>query len=297
MRVSGWLNIDKPLNYSSAKVVSIVKKLLRAKKVGHGGTLDPQATGVLPICLNEATKTVNYIMHDKKSYVFHITFGEERDTGDAEGKVIKICSKIPSLEEIKRVIPNFLGEIQQIPPIYSAIKVDGKRAYELARKGENPELSSRMAEVFDLKCSGFLPVDKKTIECKIECGKGFYIRSFGRDFAGALGSCGYISKLERTKVGIFIKENSISLEQLEKVVKSETIDDCLIPIRESLHGLEEIEMDVKNAKILKNGGFLRKTDYNFREDQVYKVISNNEIVCLVKYDQGCLKPVRVFNLY
>lgn len=216
--INGWLNIDKPLNYSSAKVVAIVKKLLKAKKVGHGGTLDPLATGVLPICINKATKTTEKMMNFDKEYLFNITFGEERSTGDAEGEIIGQNSKIPSEEEIKNNLPKFIGDIEQMPPTYSALKVNGKRAYELARKNETVELKPRNVKVHSFNFIGF--TSENTAQFSIKCGKGFYVRSIGIDFSKALGTVGYISYLRRIAVGPFNQGNIITIEQLKNSIES-----------------------------------------------------------------------------
>ena len=226
--INGWLNIDKPLNYSSAKVVAIVKRLLKAKKVGHGGTLDPLATGVLPICINKATKTVEKMMNFDKEYLFNITFGEERSTGDAEGEVIERNLKIPTEEEIRNNLSKFIGNIEQMPPIYSALKVNGKRAYELARNNDTVELKPRNVIVYNFDFIGF--VSKDTAQFSVKCGKGFYVRSIGIDFSRALGTVGYISYLKRISVGPFNQENMITIEQLKSAIESCEIEKNLLYI-------------------------------------------------------------------
>lgn len=216
-QLNGWLNIDKPQGYSSAKVVAIVKKFLKAKKVGHGGTLDPLATGVLPICVNAATKTTEQIMKCKKSYSFNVTFGENRDTYDAEGSITGTTKKIPTEKEILENLPKFIGTIDQIPPKFSALKVGGKRAYDLARNGENFKLEKRKVEVFKLEFHGFS--DKNIGNFFVECGKGFYVRSLAVDLAESVGSMGYVSKLRRESVGNFNTSNIVELEKFIEIVK------------------------------------------------------------------------------
>lgn len=216
--LNGWLNIDKPLGYSSAKVVAIVKKILKAKKVGHGGTLDPLATGVLPICLNKATKTTEKMMSFEKEYLFEITFGEFRDTYDAEGKVIEKNDKIPAEKEILNIIPNFIGDILQVPPVFSAIKVGGKRACDLVRCNKNVELEARKVKVYSLNFLGF--TSEKTAKFQVKCGKGFYVRSLAVDLAKALNTIGYVSFLRRLSVGCFNQNNIITLEKLEEIAKN-----------------------------------------------------------------------------
>lgn len=226
IEINGWLNIDKPYGFSSAKVVAIVKRLLKAKKVGHGGTLDPLASGVLPICINKATKTTEKTMNFSKEYFFDITFGEERTTADAEGEVIKTSNVIPTENEIKNILNNFIGEIQQTPPIYSAIKVNGKRAYDLARNNQNVELQARLVKVFELNFLGF--ENEKTAKFSVKCGKGFYIRSLAVDISKALNTVGYVSYLRRTEVGIFNKDNMITLEKLKTIYENNELEKYLI---------------------------------------------------------------------
>ncbi len=226
IEINGWLNIDKPYGFSSAKVVAIVKRLLKAKKVGHGGTLDPLASGVLPICINKATKTTEKTMNFSKEYFFNITFGEERTTADAEGEVIKTSNTIPTENEIKNILNKFIGEIQQTPPIYSAIKVNGKRAYDLARNNQNVELQARLVKVFELNFLGF--ENEKTAKFSVKCGKGFYIRSLAVDISKALNTVGYVSYLRRTEVGIFNKDNMITLEKLKTIYENNELEKYLI---------------------------------------------------------------------
>jgi len=226
--INGWLNIDKPFCYSSAKVVAVVKKLLRAKKVGHGGTLDPLATGVLPICINSATKTTERTMNFNKEYLFDITFGEERTTGDAEGQILAQSSKVPTEDEINNILPMFTGNIEQIPPIYSALKVNGERAYKMARDNRAIRLKSRCVVVYSFKFLGF--ISKNTARFLIECGKGFYIRSVGIDLSKSLGTVGYISYLRRLAVGVFNQKNLLTVEEFEKYVKANDIEKYLIHI-------------------------------------------------------------------
>lgn len=226
--INGWLNIDKPLEYSSAKVVAIVKRLLKVKKVGHGGTLDPLATGVLPICINKATKTTEKMMNFDKEYLFNITFGEERSTGDAEGEIIAQNSKIPTEEEIKNNLSKFIGNIEQMPPIYSALKVNGKRAYELARNNQSVELKPRNVIVHSFNFIGF--TSNNTAQFSIKCGKGFYVRSIGIDFSKLLNTVGYISYLRRIAVGTFNQENIITIEQLKNSIELCGIEKNLLHI-------------------------------------------------------------------
>ena len=207
-----WLNIDKTKGYSSAKVVSIVKRILKVKKVGHAGTLDPIATGVLPIAINKATKVIDYVQAEEKDYYAEIKWGEKRDSDDIEGKIKSFAIKRPSNLEIFSIISSFLGQIEQTPPEFSAIKVNGKRSYKLARSGEKVILKSRLIRIKEIRL--IFNNDKK-VGFFIRCSKGTYIRSFARDLAEKLGSFGYISNLRRLKVGNFRCHETISLDKLK----------------------------------------------------------------------------------
>lgn len=226
--LNGWLNIDKPINYSSAKVVAIIKRILNVKKVGHGGTLDPLATGVLPIAINKATKTAEKMMNFDKEYLFEITFGELRTTCDAEGEVIETNSKIPTSDEIINILPKFIGNIKQIPPVYSAIKVNGKRAYDLARSNVAVELKERDVKVYELKFLGF--TNEKTAKFSVKCGKGFYVRSLAVDLSKAVGTLGYISYLRRLSVGLFNENNILTIEKVKELKESGLLEKNLLQI-------------------------------------------------------------------
>jgi tRNA pseudouridine55 synthase len=210
MQESGWLNVNKPINCTSTKIVAIIKRITRAKKVGHGGTLDPLASGVLPICINNATKQVESMMDHRKKYLFNITFGEMRSTYDAEGEVIEKNDYIPKMNQIVDILGNFTGKIEQIPPPFSALKINGARAYDLARKGEEVNLPAREIHIYDIVCNGFL--NENTVEFVVNCGRGCYIRSLGVDISKFLGTVGYVSKIIRQRVGNFDIENSISVD-------------------------------------------------------------------------------------
>ncbi|GMO60474.1 MAG: hypothetical protein Ta2D_05990 [Rickettsiales bacterium] len=212
--MDGWLNINKPVNMTSAVAVAIVKRRLKAKKVGHGGTLDPLAVGVLPICIGKATKETEKIMNFQKEYLFNIKFGETRTTDDRGGEIVEKNSIIPSESEILNTMPKFMGEIEQTPPIYSAIKVNGKRAYQLARQGKKIELKARKVVIYDLIFKGF--VAEKEAQFLVKCSKGFYVRKFGFDFAKKMGALGYISYLERRAVGIFNQSNIVELDDIKE---------------------------------------------------------------------------------
>lgn len=207
-----WLNIDKPIGFSSAKAVAIVKRITGAKKVGHGGTLDPFASGILPIAINKATKTAQNLMDARKKYSFRISFGEFRDTDDVEGKVTETSDKRPSIEEIISALPFFIGKIKQTPSRFSAIKINGQRAYDLARQDIEFEIPPREVEIFSLK---LISLNSDFAEFELECSKGTYIRTISRDICKKLGVCGFVSVLTRTRVGKFFYQNRISLDALK----------------------------------------------------------------------------------
>lgn len=207
-----WINVNKPISCSSARAVAIVKRFSGSKKVGHGGTLDPFASGVLPIALNRATKTSEKIMNCDKSYKFSISWGEFRDTDDIEGKVMESNSKRPSSNEIIATFPHFIGKIKQRPSRFSAIKIDGKRAYELARKDVKFEIQEREITIYSLR---LISNNSSFAEFEVRCAKGTYVRSLARDICTKIGVCGYVSKLERDRVGRFLYSKTISLDLLK----------------------------------------------------------------------------------
>lgn len=204
--VNGWVIVDKPEGMSSAHVVAKIKRLFKAKKAGHGGTLDPLATGVLPIALGEATKTLSYVLDGAKAYRFQLKWGEGRTTDDREGEITKISDKRPNANEIKDILPQFIGHIEQIPPSYSALKVNGKRAYTLAREGQSVSLPPRQIVISSLILLESTP-DTATFE--VSCSKGTYVRSLARDLASKLGTYAHITQLRRLKAGFFHEKDAI----------------------------------------------------------------------------------------
>jgi tRNA pseudouridine55 synthase len=211
--ISGWLIFDKPHGMGSTDAVSLVKRLYRADKAGHAGTLDPLATGILPVALGEATKTVPYLMDERKTYVFTVAWGEERTTDDLEGEVTKRSDKLPSRTDIEAILPCFIGVIQQTPPQFSAVKINGERAYDIARDGEKVEIASREVEVLHLAILEMPDASHTVFE--VECGKGTYVRALARDMGRLLGCYGHISSLRRTSVAPFGEDQSVTQAQLE----------------------------------------------------------------------------------
>src|SRR5690348_15159642 len=210
--VHGWVIVDKPAGMTSTQVVATVKRIFDAQKAGHAGTLDPMATGVLAVALGEATKTVPFVMDARKTYRFSARWGEARDTDDAEGAVIATSDKRPTRAEIERAIPGLVGSILQTPPAYSAVKVEGERAYDLAREGQAVVLAPRQVEIADVRLLG--QPDADTAEFEMNCGKGAYVRAWVRDLAVLLGTVGHVSALRRTAVGPFMAADAIGLEKL-----------------------------------------------------------------------------------
>lgn len=321
-----WLNIYKEQGITSFGVVSKIRKILNIKKVGHGGTLDPFATGVLPIAVGEATKTVDYVMTNRKKYAFTLTFGEERDTGDIDGEATETSEKIPTEDEILSILPEFVGEIEQTPPKYSAIKIDGRRAYDLARGGKEFEIKSRVVSIYDLKFLGFEEVDGadmgssqdstnsqrvndsgnlKNAKFVVECGKGTYIRSLSQDIARKVGALGYTSKLERLMVGNFKKENALTLEELENHEKNGDLEEYVTNIKESLGEMREVKISNVDEKKIRNGVIIFYDDINISpsgegletsKDEIVKVINEgNSVTALAKLDGNKIKAFKIFH--
>jgi tRNA pseudouridine55 synthase len=298
--VHGWVVLDKPVGMTSTHAVSVVKRLFSAKRCGHAGTLDPLASGALPIALGEATKTVPFVMDGRKLYRFTIRWGEERDTDDAEGRTISISKERPSPEAVHALLPSYTGLIQQIPPRYSAIKIEGERAYDLARDGEQVELAPRPVEISRLELVDIPDPDHAVLEA--ECGKGTYVRSLARDLGRALGCFGHVSALRRAAVGSFGEETMILLEQLEalchRAASGEgSLADALMPVETALDDIPALAVSWADAARLQRGQavLLRGRDApNFR-GTVYVTVSG-QLLALAELDRGEIVPKRVFNL-
>ena len=298
--VHGWLVLDKPVGMTSTHAVSVVKRLFSAKRAGHAGTLDPLASGCLPIALGEATKTVPFVMDGRKLYQFTVRWGEERDTDDAEGRAIASSDQRPSPEAIRALLPSYTGTIQQVPPRYSAIKIDGERAYDLARDGEVVELVARPVEITRLELIATPEPDHAVLHA--ECGKGTYVRSLARDMGRALGCFGHVSALRRVAVGPFGEETMILLEQLEAVCHraaagGASLADALMPVETALDDIPALAVSRADAARLQKGQavLLRGRDApNFR-GPVYATASG-QLVALAELDRGEIVPKRVFNL-
>jgi tRNA pseudouridine55 synthase len=303
--VHGWVVIDKPKDVTSTQVVGIVRRIFDAQKAGHAGTLDPMATGVLAIALGEATKTVPYAMDSEKTYRFTATWGEARDSDDAEGKVTATSPVRPTREQIEAALPAFTGEIVQVPPAYSAIKVQGERAYDLAREGEVVVLEPRTVEVLESRLVGMPDADHAEFE--ILCGKGTYVRAWVRDIARAMGTLGYVSDLRRTRIGGFSAETAIGLEKLKALGHGPAAFEHLRPIATALDGIPALAVTGPDAVRLKSGNsvlvraniFARLTECVSGDDlqglTVFCSTPEGEPVALAELEQGELRPFRVFN--
>jgi tRNA pseudouridine55 synthase len=297
--IHGWLILDKPQGMTSTKAVSRVRHLFGAAKAGHAGTLDPLATGVLPIAFGEATKTVPFAVEGNKVYRFTVRFGEKTDTDDAEGEVVGRSGKRPSAEEIAGVLPRFTGEIVQVPPRYSALKVAGERAYDLAREDQAFELAPRPAFIDSLQLIERPDADHCVIEA--ECGKGTYIRALARDLGEALGTVAHVAALRRTRVAGFDEKDAISLEKLEELGHSAAGRDALMgvlrPVETALDDIPALAVSGQDAARLKRGQpvLIRGRDAPILNGPVYAT-SRGKLVAVGEVSQGELRPTRVFNL-
>lgn len=285
----GFLILDKPTGMSSAKAVSEVKKILGCAKIGHGGTLDPLASGILPLAIGEATKAFEYVASSRKEYRFTITLGEQRATDDAEGEVTATTDHIPAREEILAVLPQFTGTIMQVPPIYSALKIDGERAYKKARAGEQVEMVARPVEVQELE---LLELKGREATLRVRCGKGTYVRSLARDIASKCNSLGYVSMLRRASVGKFHEEAAISLDKLPGLVHNAELFKAWLPIELALDDIPAIDADSVLAAKLRHG----QTAVMLKADGRYMVLHQGKILALADCRGGVLRTVRVFNL-
>lgn len=288
--IHGWLIIDKPLEISSNNVVGKVRWLTKAQKVGHGGTLDPLATGVLPLALGEATKTVSFVMDGAKTYRFEVTWGENRTTDDGEGEVISTSQQRPTREDIEAALPDFIGQIAQTPPQYSAIKIDGKRAYKLARADKDVEMQARLVQVDRLELIDIPDANRAVFE--VDCGKGTYVRSLGRDLGEKLGCLGYISVLRRTKVGPFDEESAISLDSLEDIVHSDALFESLLAIETVLDDISALALVEDEARKIRQGMSLQK---DLEDTATVRLMYDDKLLALAKIEDGSVRPFRVFN--
>jgi tRNA pseudouridine55 synthase len=295
--VHGWVVLDKPLEMGSTKAVSVVRRLMNAQKAGHAGTLDPLATGILPIALGEATKTVPFLMDADKSYSFEIAFGRSTDTLDAEGAIIAESDSRPTEQQIKTIIPRFIGQIDQIPPKYSAIKIDGQRAYNLARAGADIEMKTRSVRVDKLQLVQFAQ-DRATFT--VNCGKGTYVRSLARDICTALKVEGHVSLLRRTRVGPFDLSRSLTLDALQELCDGARAEGALLPLSTALDDIPVLAVtetqvtDLKQGRAIAAPSTFQKTDGE--PSQWVLAEADGTAIALCQPRDGQLWPKRVFNI-
>jgi tRNA pseudouridine55 synthase len=298
--VHGWVVLDKPIGMTSTHAVAVIKRLFEAKRVGHAGTLDPLASGCLPIALGEATKTVPFVVDSRKTYWFTVRWGEERDTDDAEGRIVKTDNSRPDRMAIEALLPRFIGTIEQVPPRFSAVKIDGERAYDLAREGETVEIAPRPVTIHRLELVEIPDPDHAVLAA--ECGKGTYVRALARDLGRAHGALGHVSALRRNRVGPFGESDMISLERLESLCHRAAagegdLADLILPIETALDDIPALAVSPADAARLQRGQavLLRGRDAAVFSG-VVQVASSGRLVAIAEVDRGEIVPKRVFNL-
>lgn len=291
--ISGWLVVDKPAGLTSTAVVNKVRWAFGAKKAGHAGTLDPDATGVLAVALGEATKTVPYITDALKAYTFTVRLGQSTNTDDAEGEIIATSDTRPEDDEIKAALGQFVGDIMQVPPKFSAVKIDGQRAYKLARDGEDVELAARPLWVDELVMVDRLDADHVTLE--MTCGKGGYVRAIARDLGASLGCHGHVRELRRIWSGPFDVSDGITLARVEELAQQPELDTYLRPLEEGLQDLPQVPATPEGAVRMRNGnpGMVLASDVEYG-DECWASL-DGKAVAVGRYKAGELHPSRVFN--
>jgi tRNA pseudouridine55 synthase len=299
--VHGWVIIDKPKGMSSAQVVGKVRWLLDAQKAGHGGTLDPLATGVLPIALGEATKTMSFVMDGAKTYRCWVQFGRSTTTDDAEGETVEISEKRPTRTEIEAVLGEFEGDVEQTPPVYSAIKIDGQRAYKRARAAETVEMPSRIVRIDRITVVEMPAADLAVID--VDCQKGTYIRALARDLALRLGTVGHVADLRRTRCGPFAEQGAISLDSLETLGHSARLEDVVLPLKTALDDIPALALTDAEAEKMRKGQpasaaivLSRTPDMKVSPGETVVVMQGETPVALARIDGDELRPIRVLNL-
>ena len=298
--ISGWICLDKPYDFGSTQAVGKVRWLFKAQKAGHAGTLDPLATGILPIALGEATKTVPLMMDADKAYRFTIEWGRSTTTLDREGATTASSDVRPTRAQVEAALPAFVGEIQQVPPNYSAVKVDGERAYDLARAGEDFELKARTVTIHSARVSDAPDADH--IEIEMACGKGTYVRSIVRDLADALGACAHVSQLRRTRVGPFGEDRAITLENLEDLSHKAALPEVLLPVETALDDIPALAVTAEDAFRLAQGRPIVLVPRQVETlkarltggSRLVSAMDGDRLVALAEMRAGRLNPVRVF---
>ena len=306
--LDGWVVVDKPLGLTSAQVVSRLRHSLKPLRIGHAGTLDPLASGVLPVALGEATKTVAYAMDGAKTYLFTLQFGQSRATDDAEGEITGESPRRPETEALRAILPRFTGHLRQRPPAFSAIKLAGRRAYDLARAGLAPEMAERDIEIKSLDLVARPGPD--TADFTVTCGKGTYIRALARDLAEAVGTLGHVVALRRTRVGPFVENQAIALDKLIALGHSAPAFEYLLPIETALDDIPALALTGEQADLLRQGravavpgtGATRPREGGadkaaaISDGTVVCAMEGSRLVALARFGAGVLHPVRVLNL-
>ncbi|MEM7023721.1 MAG: tRNA pseudouridine(55) synthase TruB [Pseudomonadota bacterium] len=296
--IHGWLCIDKPEGLTSTEAVNRIRRITCAAKAGHGGTLDPLATGVLPIALGEATKTVPYIVGGQKHYRFTARLGEARTTDDSEGEVTAQSSLRPDTAAIERVLPEFVGVVEQVPPSFAAIKVDGERAYDRARRGEDVALEPREVAIDSLALVE--RPDDDHVRLELVCGKGTYVRAVVRDLGAKLGCFAHVTALRRLQVGPFLAANAISLATLAQLAADDALSQALVSLPAALEEMPALPLTGPQAERLRAGQKIRVSAGVMTgtpgEDGTVRAMAAGEIIALARFQGGQLSPVRVFNL-
>ena len=288
--VDGWVVLDKPVGLTSTQAVSRLKRIYNAQKAGHAGTLDPLASGILPVAFGEATKTVPFVQDGEKAYRFTVRWGAESNTDDSDGEITQTSDARPTQAEIERLLPQFIGDIQQTPPQFSAIKIGGERAYDLAREGATVELKSRAVTIHSLTIEAFSPEETTFF---MECGKGAYVRAIARDLGRLIGCYGHVTALRRTRVGPFLEEDSFTLEEIEAQGMAA---DALLSVEAGLSELPCVVVDRDTAARLRRGGSVILRGRDAPPGGVVYAACGGAPVAFGEVVEGALVPSRVFNL-
>lgn len=291
----GWLNLVKPIDISSAHLVAKVKRILgKEYKIGHTGTLDPKADGVLPLALGEATKLTSYLVDAQKTYQFTICFGKKTSTGDIEGEVIEVSDYIPTQDECEKVALKFLGDVTQIPPKYSALKVNGQRAYKLAREGKEVDIKPRVIKIYSCKLLEY-DGDKGHATYVVTCSKGTYIRTLAEDISKSLKTSGFVLELHRLRVGDFDIANAINLKDLpeEQLAAKKMLLEKLLRVESVLADIPELEIDDITADRIRFG---QKISIDHGDLPQVAIMNKNQLVAIGSISSGCFQSQRVFNL-
>jgi tRNA pseudouridine55 synthase len=305
-KIDGWINFNKPYDMTSTDAVRFLKRTLKPQKIGHAGTLDPLAKGILPIALGEATKTIPFVQDSEKTYGFTATWGQQRSTDDLEGDVIASSETRPSRADIEALLPAYIGTVAQTPPKFSAIKINGERAYDLARDGEEFEVPSREVEIYDLHITEH---NEGATSFEVTCGKGTYVRAIARDIGASLGCYGYVSELNRKKVGCFGLDSAFSLDFFEKMDDSAALEDVILPVHYALDDIPAVIINDQEASKLKQGQALSMIakpdvqrllaagiDMKCTEPQDAVAMYQDKALAILSVSKATLKPYRVFNM-